>query len=279
MQDKGFQAALVTARFARAVRHLREPFYLLCGLGETGLTGRPRARPHGPPLRGARRRRGAGRSSSTSATSPPTRRRWPATSPRPRRWRSPASPSASASACWRSPRTTGRTSRSPWRRGCCIPALRTIARAHDAEAMAAMETCGVDRDHQPLPRVRRAARHRDARARHPPAAHLADRPARRPPAGAGPGAARALDRLRLRPLRHRGGAGAARQPASTSRSSTPTSRRRPASTLVQRPRLRPGQPASRPGSTRPRASSPAATTTSPTWRWRWRRASSSPASS
>ena len=36
MQDKGFQAALVTARFARAVRSLREPFYLLCGLGETG---------------------------------------------------------------------------------------------------------------------------------------------------------------------------------------------------------------------------------------------------
>ena len=36
MQDKGFQAALVTARFARSVRNLREPFYLLCGLGETG---------------------------------------------------------------------------------------------------------------------------------------------------------------------------------------------------------------------------------------------------
>jgi voltage-gated potassium channel len=36
MQDKGFQAALVTARFARAVKSLREPFYLLCGLGETG---------------------------------------------------------------------------------------------------------------------------------------------------------------------------------------------------------------------------------------------------
>lgn len=36
MQDKGFQTALVTARFARAVRRLREPFYLLCGLGETG---------------------------------------------------------------------------------------------------------------------------------------------------------------------------------------------------------------------------------------------------
>ena len=34
--DKGFQSALVTARFARSVRNLREPFYLLCGLGETG---------------------------------------------------------------------------------------------------------------------------------------------------------------------------------------------------------------------------------------------------
>src|SRR4029079_6585507 len=26
------------ARFGRTVRHLREPFYLVCGLGETGLT-------------------------------------------------------------------------------------------------------------------------------------------------------------------------------------------------------------------------------------------------
>ncbi len=37
VQDKGFQAALITARFGRAVRHLREPFYLVCGLGETGI--------------------------------------------------------------------------------------------------------------------------------------------------------------------------------------------------------------------------------------------------
>jgi Trk K+ transport system NAD-binding subunit len=37
-QDKGFQAAVVAARFGRTIRHLREPFYLLCGLGETGLT-------------------------------------------------------------------------------------------------------------------------------------------------------------------------------------------------------------------------------------------------
>lgn len=36
-QDKGFQSAIVAARFRRAVRALREPFYLLCGLGETGL--------------------------------------------------------------------------------------------------------------------------------------------------------------------------------------------------------------------------------------------------
>lgn len=37
VQDKGFQAALVAARFNRSVRRIREPFYLLCGLGETGL--------------------------------------------------------------------------------------------------------------------------------------------------------------------------------------------------------------------------------------------------
>ncbi len=36
--DTGFRAALVAARFGRAVRHRREPFYLLAGLGETGLT-------------------------------------------------------------------------------------------------------------------------------------------------------------------------------------------------------------------------------------------------
>ncbi len=37
VQDKGFRAAVVTARFGRTIRHLREPFYLVCGLGETGL--------------------------------------------------------------------------------------------------------------------------------------------------------------------------------------------------------------------------------------------------
>jgi Trk K+ transport system NAD-binding subunit len=36
-QDKGFQKAIVVARFRRAVRQLREPFYIVCGMGETGL--------------------------------------------------------------------------------------------------------------------------------------------------------------------------------------------------------------------------------------------------
>ncbi len=36
-QDGAFRAALVAARFRRAVRALREPFYLICGFGETGL--------------------------------------------------------------------------------------------------------------------------------------------------------------------------------------------------------------------------------------------------
>jgi Trk K+ transport system NAD-binding subunit len=36
LQDKAFQSALVTARFARRVRRLDEPFYLVCGCGETG---------------------------------------------------------------------------------------------------------------------------------------------------------------------------------------------------------------------------------------------------
>lgn len=38
VQDKGFQAAVVAARFRRTVRVLSEPFYLVCGLGETGIT-------------------------------------------------------------------------------------------------------------------------------------------------------------------------------------------------------------------------------------------------
>ncbi len=37
-QDKALQQAIVTARFQRAVGRLREPFYLVCGLGETGMT-------------------------------------------------------------------------------------------------------------------------------------------------------------------------------------------------------------------------------------------------
>ncbi len=37
-QDKGLQQAIISARFRRAVAALREPFYLVCGLGETGTT-------------------------------------------------------------------------------------------------------------------------------------------------------------------------------------------------------------------------------------------------
>ena len=36
-RDKAFRGALVWARFRRRVRALREPFYLICGFGETGL--------------------------------------------------------------------------------------------------------------------------------------------------------------------------------------------------------------------------------------------------
>ena len=37
-QNKALQLAIVTARFRRSVARLREPFYLVCGLGETGST-------------------------------------------------------------------------------------------------------------------------------------------------------------------------------------------------------------------------------------------------
>ncbi len=36
LQDKGFQNTLTLNRFARRVRRLKEPFYLICGCGETG---------------------------------------------------------------------------------------------------------------------------------------------------------------------------------------------------------------------------------------------------
>lgn len=36
LQDKAFQSVLVVGRFARRVRQMQEPFYLICGCGETG---------------------------------------------------------------------------------------------------------------------------------------------------------------------------------------------------------------------------------------------------
>ncbi|MGD8590394.1 MAG: NAD-binding protein [Chromatiales bacterium] len=36
LQDHTFQNALVERRFTRRIKHLREPFYLVCGYGETG---------------------------------------------------------------------------------------------------------------------------------------------------------------------------------------------------------------------------------------------------
>jgi Trk K+ transport system NAD-binding subunit len=36
LQDKTFQQAIRERRFAQRIRHLREPFYILCGYGETG---------------------------------------------------------------------------------------------------------------------------------------------------------------------------------------------------------------------------------------------------
>lgn len=37
VQDRGFQQVLLTARFIRRIGQLGEPFYILCGCGETGL--------------------------------------------------------------------------------------------------------------------------------------------------------------------------------------------------------------------------------------------------
>ena len=37
LQDRGFQHTLIQQRFAREVQNLSEPFYLVCGFGETGM--------------------------------------------------------------------------------------------------------------------------------------------------------------------------------------------------------------------------------------------------
>jgi len=37
VQDRGFQQVLLSGRFVRRVRHLGDPFFILCGCGETGL--------------------------------------------------------------------------------------------------------------------------------------------------------------------------------------------------------------------------------------------------
>src|SRR5690606_37853131 len=36
LSDRSLQQAIAMQRFVRAVRRLREPFYLVCGYGETG---------------------------------------------------------------------------------------------------------------------------------------------------------------------------------------------------------------------------------------------------
>ena len=157
------------------------------------------------------------------------------------------------------------------------PGSGSIGRAQSPAAMDAMATCGVAEIINPY----REFAERLAIAMRAPDTHrlldLADRAAgqrscrracrRRPGAGSSAATAASARRWRAR----------SSAAASTSRSSTPTSRRR-------RPRPRPGLGSDEeslrgPASPRPKASSPAATTTSRTSRWRWRPASSSPASS
>ena len=36
LQDRAFQQSITERRFSRRIRHLREPFYIICGYGETG---------------------------------------------------------------------------------------------------------------------------------------------------------------------------------------------------------------------------------------------------
>lgn len=38
LQDKAFQSTVRVARFSQTVHHIREPFYIVCGLGDTGRT-------------------------------------------------------------------------------------------------------------------------------------------------------------------------------------------------------------------------------------------------
>ena len=142
MQDKGFQAALVAARFARAVRHLREPFYLLCGLGETGqMVARALDRMgHRFVALDADEARVLELDLGDFATDPPALAA------------DVTSPETLAMAGLAKRECVGVLALTPDDRDNVAvavaarllhPGMRTIARAHTPETMAAMETCGV----------------------------------------------------------------------------------------------------------------------------------------
>ena len=147
-------------------------------------------------------------------------------------------------ACWRSPRDDRANLAIAVAARLLHPGMRTIAARHTPEAMAAMETCGVTEIINPY----REFAERLAIAMRAPDTHrlldLADRPAgaRLPPAAAG--AARALDRLRLRPLRRprwRGRSSDGGFDVTDRRSRRAADAR--ASSIVHGPRLRRRQPA------------------------------------
>ena len=185
VQDKGFQAALVAARFApRGPAPARAVLPALRARRDRARWWPARSTAWGSASsRSTPTRRGC--SSSTSATSRPTRRRSPPTS---------TSPEILALAGLAKRECIGVLALTPDDRDNLAvavaarllhPGLRTIARAHTPEAMEAMATCGVDEIINPYREFAERLAIAHARARHPPAARMADRAARQPPARLG----------------------------------------------------------------------------------------------
>jgi voltage-gated potassium channel len=121
-RDEAFRGALTAAAFARSIRALREPFYLICGFGETGLLVGARSIAWAALRRGRHRRARIQELKLLDLTQDV-----PAVcgdARLPETLLEAGSHRASAPACWRSPTTTRPIWRWPWRSGCSTPTRR-----------------------------------------------------------------------------------------------------------------------------------------------------------
>ncbi len=203
-QDKGFQQAIVSTRFRRSVGRVREPFYLVCGLGETGMTVVRALDKLGYQFTAIDRDEHKVQELEIEelSGSPPLLAG------------DARSPETLTAAGLLKPQCKGVLALSSNRRdqsrhcGLGLPVAARLA-GHRPGGFAGVRLVhGVARDvsrDQPFPRVRTALGAGHARARHAAPSRLADQHARllsaAKPAAKNTGSAGALDRVRLRTLR------------------------------------------------------------------------------